>query len=123
MRGRAGVRSIDGAEADGIHSGHRGLRQSLQSRRPSVPHIQHIISINSDFLKLDGSIIRGCAEDPRSANLIELISGWKKLSNRSVQIIAEYVENEGIQHLLLEMGIDFSQGYLFSKPEPEIGAR
>ncbi|SDA31796.1 EAL domain, c-di-GMP-specific phosphodiesterase class I (or its enzymatically inactive variant) [Ruminococcus sp. YE71] len=86
-------------------------------------NLQHIISINSDFLKLDGSIIRGCAEDPRSANLIELISGWKKLSNRSVQIIAEYVENEGIQHLLLEMGIDFSQGYLFSKPEPEIGAR
>ncbi|MCR5105239.1 MAG: EAL domain-containing protein [Eubacterium sp.] len=39
---------------------------------------------------------------------------------RDVEIIAEFVENEEIQEKLLSYNIDFSQGYLFSKPAPDI---
>ena len=35
--------------------------------------------------------------------------------------VAEYVENEAIQEKMKLYGIDYSQGYLFSKPSPEIG--
>jgi EAL domain-containing protein (putative c-di-GMP-specific phosphodiesterase class I) len=37
-----------------------------------------------------------------------------------MRIIAEFVENQEIQDLLMSYGIDYSQGYLFSKPCPEI---
>ena len=83
-------------------------------------NLQHIASINSDFLKIDGSIVRRCCEDEQSANLIALMAGWKKLSNRKVMIVAEFVENQSIQELLLDFGIDYSQGYLFSKPDPNL---
>ena len=35
-------------------------------------------------------------------------------------IVAEYVENEVIQDKLLQYRIDYSQGFLFSKPVPKL---
>ena len=83
-------------------------------------NLQHVMSIKSDFLKIDGSIVRKCCESQESENLIALITAWKKLSSRGVGIIAEYVENDEIQNKLIKYDIDYSQGYLFSKPESDI---
>ena len=82
-------------------------------------NLQHIASINFDYLKLDGSIVKKCTQDEQSVNLIALIAGWKQLSNNRMKIIAEYVENQDIQNTLMQYGIDYSQGYLFSMPNPE----
>ncbi|MBQ8956246.1 MAG: EAL domain-containing protein [Lachnospiraceae bacterium] len=83
-------------------------------------NLQHVVSIHSDYLKIDGSIVKKCCDDTESENLIALISGWKKLSGRKVEVIAEYVETGDIQNKLNGYGIDYSQGYLFSEPSPEI---
>lgn len=83
-------------------------------------NLQHIANIHCDYLKIDGSIVRHCTEDEQSENLIALIADWKKLSSRKFRIIAEFVENQQIQDVLLRYGIDYSQGYLFSRPSPEI---
>jgi EAL domain-containing protein (putative c-di-GMP-specific phosphodiesterase class I) len=83
-------------------------------------NLQHILSIHSDFIKIDGSIVRNCCVDKESENLVALITGWKSLSARNVKIIAEFVENEEIQKMMEIYNIDFSQGYLFSKPSSEI---
>lgn len=83
-------------------------------------NLQHILSIHCDFLKIDGSIIRKCCEDEQAANLVALITGWKKMGQRDFRIIAEYVENEQIQDMMLKYRIDLSQGYLFSVPSPDL---
>ncbi len=83
-------------------------------------NLQHILSIQSDFIKIDGSIIRNCCVDKDAENLIALITGWKNLSSRNVKIVAEFVENEEIQTKLTIYDVDYSQGYLFSKPAPDI---
>lgn len=83
-------------------------------------NLQHILSIRSDYIKIDGSIIKKCCENRESENLIALISGWKNLSPRNISIVAEYVENESIQNKLRSFDVDYSQGYLFSKPSPDI---
>ena len=83
-------------------------------------NLQHISRIHSDYLKIDGSIVSRCCEDDESEKLIALIADWKKLSNRSFRIVAEFVESEEIQQLLLRYHIDYSQGYYFSKPSPDI---
>jgi EAL domain-containing protein (putative c-di-GMP-specific phosphodiesterase class I) len=85
-------------------------------------NLQHIASINFDYLKLDGSIVKKCTQDEQCVNLIALIAGWKNLSNNGMKIIAEYVENQDIQNTLMQYGIDYSQGYLFSRPDPDIDA-
>ncbi|MBR4224321.1 MAG: EAL domain-containing protein, partial [Oscillospiraceae bacterium] len=83
-------------------------------------NLQHIANINCDYLKLDGSIVRHCVEDPQSAGLIALLADWKKISSKDIRLIAEYVENQSIQDILLRHGVDLSQGYLFSKPRPDL---
>ena len=80
-----------------------------------------VVNISSQ----DGSVIsgpdiitRGFVYVKEAENLIALISGWKKVSSKNIKIIAEFVENEQIQDKLLFYAIDYSQGYLFSKPMP-----
>ena len=83
-------------------------------------NLQHLLSIHSDYLKIDGSIVKECNVNPASEGLVKMISGWYRASGQNAKLIAEYVENEAIQKKLLEYGIDYSQGYLFSKPAPEV---
>ena len=37
--------------------------------------------------------------------------------NKGIKTIAEYIETQSIFDLMLELGVDYSQGYLFSKPQ------
>ena len=83
-------------------------------------NLQHLLSIHSDYLKIDGSIIRNCCTSKDSENIIAMISGWKMLSGNKVCIVAEFVENEAIQEKVVSYGVEYSQGYLFSKPAPDI---
>jgi EAL domain-containing protein (putative c-di-GMP-specific phosphodiesterase class I) len=83
-------------------------------------NLQHLASIHSDYIKIDGSIVKNCCKDPESENLVALVSDWKRLSVHDVKIVAEFVENGDIQNKLEEYGIDYSQGYFFSIPSPEL---
>ncbi|SEL27413.1 EAL domain-containing protein [Ruminococcus albus] len=106
------------AFVDKIHD--LGGQISIDDFGSGFSNLKHIASIHCDYLKIDGSIVRNCTKDEQCANLIELIAGWKRLSKHKMRIIAEFVENQEIQDLLMEYNIDYSQGYLFSKPCPEI---
>ena len=47
---------------------------------------------------------------------------WNGLRNyckdNGIKVIAEYVENQKIVELLKDFGVDYGQGYFFSKPLP-----
>ncbi len=103
---------------DKIHN--LGGLVSIDDFGSGYSNLQHIVNIHFDYVKIDGSIVKRCCDNHASENLVALIAGWKHLSDRNVKIVAEYVENEDIQNKLTEYDIDFSQGYLFSKPAPEL---
>ena len=103
---------------DKIH--YLGGKISIDDFGSGYSNLQHIANIPCDYLKIDGSIVRKSCEDEQSANLIAMISGWKKLRTDNLSIVAEYVENQQIQDLLLNYDTDYSQGYLFSKPSPDV---
>ncbi|MBR4719046.1 MAG: EAL domain-containing protein [Lachnospiraceae bacterium] len=103
---------------DRIHS--LGGRISIDDFGSGYSNLLHIIRIHLDYLKIDGSIVRRCSTDRESENIIAMISGWKKQSSRKIDIVAEYVENSDIQKMIEKYNIDYSQGYLFAKPTPEI---
>ena len=103
---------------DTIHK--LGAKIAIDDFGSGYSNLRHIADINSDYIKIDGSIVRDCNENKESENLVAIIAGWKNMVLRNIEIIAEYVENESIQNKLMEYGIDYSQGYLFSKPSPDI---
>ena len=97
-----------------------GGKISIDDFGSGFSNLQQVLSIYSDFLKIDGSIIRNCCVNPESENISALIAAWKRLSNRKIGIVAEFVENEEIQAKVIGYEVDFSQGYLFSRPSPDI---
>ncbi|MDQ7042370.1 MAG: EAL domain-containing protein, partial [Sulfurimonas sp.] len=39
-----------------------------------------------------------------------------------IKVIAEYVHNKEVQEKVKALGIDYSQGYYFSEPKPDISS-
>lgn len=76
---------------------------------------ERLLEYNPDILKIDGSLIKNIETDTFSKNLVETIVSFAKKQN--IKTVAEYVENENIYNILNKIGIDYSQGYYFGKPE------
>lgn len=69
-----------------------------------------------DVVKLDGSLVRDILKKTTNQKIVaSVIELAKKLD---VKVVAEYVETQEEYNLLNNMGCDWYQGYLFSKPIP-----
>ncbi len=114
------VEAYDVLESFVDHIHRLGGKISIDDFGSGYSNLQHIVGIHSDYLKIDGSIVRRCCENREAELLITLIMGWKNLSAQKIKVVAEFVENEEIQNMLVKYGVDYSQGYLFAKPTPDI---
>ena len=73
-------------------------------------------NFNVDFLKINGSLTKLLGTDSNYSDLLETITFMG--NKMKVKLIAEFVETASTQKLLVESHVDYSQGYLFSKPMP-----
>nr|MDA3950118.1 EAL domain-containing protein [Spirochaeta sp.] len=69
-----------------------------------------------DYLKIDGSFVRGIADEPIDYALVESVNNIGHVIG--MKTIAEFVKDERIQRILEEMGVDYLQGYQIAKPSP-----
>jgi Amt family ammonium transporter len=67
-------------------------------------------------VKIDGSLIRNIGVSSRSESQVRAVA--QLAADRGIETVAECVENERIHEKLLNMGIDFAQGFHFAKPQP-----
>ncbi|WP_293442108.1 EAL domain-containing protein [Persephonella sp.] len=93
-----------------------GIQIAIDDFGSGYSNFERLLDYQPDILKIDGSLVKNIENDRFSRNLIEVIVNFAKRQN--LQTIAEFVENESIYRILKEMGVDFSQGYYFGKPEP-----
>ena len=77
-----------------------------------------VYDVKPDFFKIDWSLIKWITEDSSKLEMVRWIISFAH--NMWAKVIAEFVETEEIQELLIEMGVDYSQWYLFSKPTEEL---
>ena len=74
----------------------------------------HLLSLDIDIIKIDGSLIRHLDSDPKARLLVETIAIFAhKMGKKTV---AEFVENKAILTLLNQYKIDYAQGYFLGKP-------
>ncbi|MBM7854663.1 diguanylate cyclase (GGDEF)-like protein/PAS domain S-box-containing protein [Desulfohalotomaculum tongense] len=69
-----------------------------------------------DYLKLDGSFVRNIDKDLTHRALVQAMNAIAQTLDKKT--IAEFVETEDILKILLEMGIDYGQGYYLGRPVP-----
>ena len=69
-----------------------------------------------EYLKIDGSFVRNLLNDPIDQGIVEACNRIGHAAG--LKTIAEFVEDQATKQRLIEMGVDFAQGYGIAKPSP-----
>lgn len=92
-----------------------GVMIAIDDFGAGYSNFERLLEFSPDILKIDGKLIKNIAKDAYSRNVVETIVSFTK--KQKIITIAEFVENEEIFKILDELGVDYSQGYYFGKPE------
>lgn len=77
---------------------------------------ERLKSLQADILKIDGCFVRDIETDPLDAIMVKSIIEMAKV--KKMKVVAEYVETPEQREKLLQLGVDYLQGYLVGKPQP-----
>lgn len=78
--------------------------------------LQRLTELPFAEIKLDRSYVHGCARDPRRRDMCERVYDLAK--RFGITAVAEGVEAKDDLEVLVEIGYDVAQGFLFAKPMP-----
>jgi len=92
------------------------VRFSLDDFGSGVSSFGYLKHLPVDFLKIDGQFIRGLIDNQIDQATVRCINEVAKVTGKKT--IAEWVEDEPVEHMLREMGIDYTQGFLRHRPAP-----
>ena len=76
--------------------------------------LRHVIELHPDYVKLDRSLVAGLDQD--SARRAVVAGMVQFARSAGCALIAEGVETEAEHETLLELGVEYGQGYLYSPP-------
>ena len=93
-----------------------GCRFALDDFGAGFSSFYYLKRFEVDYLKIDGGFVRDLATDEGNRIFVKALNdvarGLKK------QVIAEWVETHDVLKVLIDMGAEYGQGYLFQQPEP-----
>ena len=93
----------------------RGFRFALESFGSGRDPQGLIASVPLDFVKIDGALVQSLARDSQLQQRVRgLVDSAKK---RSIQTIAERVEDANTMAVLWQLGVQYIQGYFVNAPE------
>jgi len=93
-----------------------GCKIALDDFGSGLSSFGYLKQLPIDYLKIDGIFIRDLENDKMDAAIVKSINQMAQVMGKKT--IAEFVENEAINQILAEIGVDYAQGYHFGKPVP-----
>jgi DNA-binding NarL/FixJ family response regulator len=78
--------------------------------------LRHILELDAELIKLDGSLTRSLETDPRRRSLASAVIEFGRESGASV--LAEHIESELQLVELRRLGVHYGQGYHLGRPSP-----
>ena len=96
----------------------RGCRFALDDFGIGFSSFSYLQSLPADYVKIDGSFIRGVETDPAARALVRAIDTVAHTLGK--ETIAECVENLDSVKTLVELGVEYGQGYALGMPAPEL---
>lgn len=95
-----------------------GCKVAIDDFGTGYSNFSYLAKLDIDYIKIDGSLIKDIDTDLVQMATVESILHFAR--KVGIKTIAEYVENEIIYNHLCSLGVNFSQGYYFSKPQEEL---
>ncbi len=99
----------------------RGCRFALDDFGMGFSSFAYLQSLPADYVKIDGSFIRGVETDPAARALVRAIDTVARTLGK--ETIAECVENLDSVRTLMELGVEYGQGYALGMPAPDLSPR
>jgi EAL domain-containing protein (putative c-di-GMP-specific phosphodiesterase class I) len=93
-----------------------GCRVALDNCRSGLGTLDPLNKWPVSRVKIDGSLIRSLGSSVRAESQVRAVA--QLAADRGIETVAECVESQRVQDKLLEMGIDFAQGFHLAKPQP-----
>lgn len=94
----------------------RGVRLAVDDVGAGHIDMWHILKLDPEIIKLDRNLVADQQNVRRNNALIRGIAAMAR--DLGIMVIAEAIETEAERTRLLELGVEFGQGYLFGKPAP-----
>ena len=94
----------------------RGFSIALDDFGTGYASMHYLTLFPLDTLKVDRAFVMNILEDKRQYAIAKSIINLAK--DLDLQVVAEGIETEQQRAVLLELGCDIGQGYLFSRPVP-----
>ena len=92
----------------------RGCKISIDDFGAGYSNFRHLLRLNIDAIKIDGSLIKDIHQDPTALIVTQGIVNFAKELN--LRTIAEFVHSREVLDKVMEIGIDYSQGYYIGHP-------
>ncbi|WP_455755805.1 EAL domain-containing response regulator [Sulfurimonas sp.] len=92
-----------------------GVKIAIDDFGAGYSNFERLLKYQPDILKIDGSLIKNIETDSYSLSVVKTIVSFAKEQN--IEMVAEFIENENIYHILKDLGVEYSQGYYFGKPD------
>ncbi|MGA9045195.1 EAL domain-containing protein [Sulfuricurvum sp.] len=92
-----------------------GAKIAIDDFGSGYSNFEHILKLDINCIKIDGSLIRGIADNPRHQIIVETIVTFAQKIGAST--IAEFVTDADVYETVKKLGVGASQGYYTGKPE------
>lgn len=94
---------------------HYGVHIAIDDFGTGYSNFAHILSLQVDLLKIDGSLIRNIDTDKNAQTMVAAISEFSK--RLGLKTVAEYVHSQEVYDKCIELGIDYLQGFHIGEPK------
>lgn len=92
-----------------------GCRFALDDFGTGFSSYGYLRELMIDFIKIDGVFVKHMTNNEVDQSIVRSVT--EVAHSMGIECIAEFVENEQIQQRLVELGVDYSQGYHIARPE------
>ena len=93
-----------------------GCRFALDDFGSGLSSFAYLRNLPVDYLKIDGVFVKAIEHDLVDLSIVESISKVGK--QLGLEVIAEFVETISVRNRLIELGVDYLQGFQVARPAP-----
>jgi len=92
-----------------------GFRIAVDDLGAGYAGLSSFVVLQPDIVKIDMSLIRGVDREPTRQKLVRSMTSVCR--DMGIMVVAEGIETRAEHEVLIELGCDLLQGYLFGRPE------
>ena len=98
-----------------LHMKSLGCKIAIDDFGTGYSNFEYLMKLNTDYIKIDGSLIKDLDTDESAQVVVKLIVDFAK--RLDIKVIAEYVHKKEVLDKVVEFNIDYSQGYFIEEPK------